>query len=365
MAMAQAVTNHFDVLVVCPSKAELDVTKAVFEYKTGRKFESSPHFPRDVLVCEEWNSSSMTVAMVSQRQPGGEECRKLVQTMSSWMTARLVAMTGICAGKEDKSFHVEHGSVVVAKTAKTTNPGLGTKKSSSTLHESVPFPDVISLDSEALIKSIEGLASESSEVWRRFIPKEYECPSPRYAKELILQELDKGKLEKETLLTRLLQSKESLAVTEKTWNRILDQMLNKGGPPWVKEERTTYKISTKGKEHKEDASKAFLREYVPKVLVDCIASPLAPADVVDDLQHLKLHMTTNKVSGVDLEAYYLMDEVKTRFESSLSVVMKGLSSDYSGQCVELDCFQKHAASAAAAALRYLIEQRTFLAKSKN
>ena len=116
--------DHFHVLNVCPQQSELEAARYVFEHKTNSKFEAHTDLSCSLYLCCEWNNLPLDVAMVAQVESGGIGAMKLVADLANFFSVGLIAITGICAGEQDKHKQIEYGTAVVANRTTTESGGL-------------------------------------------------------------------------------------------------------------------------------------------------------------------------------------------------------------------------------------------------
>lgn len=179
--------DRFHALVVCAQESELQAAQHVFEKETKDKFVRAHHdLPCNLRLCREWMSSpSTSVALVAQPIPGGTECMKLLSQLAKYFSADLIAMTGICAGEENKYGRIEYGSVVVAQRTTTARDGKVTTH--ARYHTQARYEDV----DRRLAPSLRQLAAEGVKDWIKCIPDIARGPSARCVRELILHEMKK------------------------------------------------------------------------------------------------------------------------------------------------------------------------------
>ena len=174
--------DHFHVLIVCPQQSELEAARYVFEHETNSKFEEAhTDLSCSLYLCREWNNLPLNVAMVAQVESGGIGAMNLVADLANYFSVGLIAMTGICAGEEDKYNEIEYGTVVVANRTTTESGGL--EKANETFEPRALYKE---LDKQ-ISPAINELVATKESSWVDGIPSQSYRPSPRYVKELLLQ----------------------------------------------------------------------------------------------------------------------------------------------------------------------------------
>lgn len=352
--------DYFHVLIVCPRESELQAARRVFEHQSITKFESAhTDLSFNLRLCRGWKSLPLNVAMVAQVRPGGIETMKLVSELAKHFSAGLIAMTGVCAGEENKYTGVEYGTVVVAKRTTTESGGLS--QADGTYQ---PHALYIDLDKQISPTINELIQLGESHIWLEYIPGKSYCPSPRYVRELLLDHvLDNGSdgISKRQLLRTVeeatLHSISSLVIDE-----VLSKMQNEA-EPWVcaGDEAGVYKPTDQGERYARSEA-GFLREDRDIITV-ISASMLSVSTETESLDKeigaLKQRVANRDVKAVDHEAHFFMEQATSCFSPGLPIVMKGIS-DYGTEVSKMNYYEVCAASTSASFLRHFITQKNYL-----
>ena len=364
------VVDHFNVFIVCAMESELQATKGVLENGTESKFENKYLGMGDlstlnVRMCEKWNSTEMKVGMVAQTQMGGIECHKLVSKLAKYFTANVLAMTGICAGDENKYGHVEHGCVFVADRTTVESGGKVTEGGGYQ-----PRALYRELD-KGILASVNELVTGPS-VWLEYIPENAIRPSPRYLQQLILDIVSKSGedgITKKDLLDKLTDMKLPGMTTMDGYNsgmiygEVLKRMIQQKSP-WVSRTvKYSYIATDEGKEYSEDEY-PFPREDKIKAITDCMVSiPHVNLNLKEELKAIKERVASRDVKAVDMEAHMFMEDAIDIFARrgvlGKAIVMKGIA-DYGSDGSRGDYFQVYAASTSAAFLRHMMTVKQHL-----
>ncbi|XP_062503894.1 uncharacterized protein LOC134180724 [Corticium candelabrum] len=346
--------DHFHVLIVCSQQSGMQAACRVFEHQTDSKFERvHTDLPYSLCLCRKWNGLPLTIAMVAQVKSGGTETMKLVADLANYFTVGMIAMTGICAGEEDKYNEIEYGTVVVANRTTTESGGL--EKADSKFESHARYKEV----DKQILPAINELVAVKGSLSMDCIPSQSYRPSPRYVKELLLKSvLDSGGIKMEDLVATIeskLPGIEILAL-----NEVLDKIMN-DSKPWISTEDKLLKATDEGKVYANDQSSFPCGDHdVIAAVSASIGSVLTEVNNLDkEMETLKQRMEDRDIKAIDREAHFFMEQATDSFSPGLPIVMKGIS-DYGTEPSKLSYYRVHAASTSAAFLRHFVAQKNFL-----
>lgn len=304
------------------------------------------------MMCRYWNKTPLTVAMISQPDTGETECTARLTELQKHFRVDLAVMTGTCAGAEDVHGGVEYGTVVIAKRT-------GIESGNKTVDGGfLPQGNPAKLDKE-MISAIQAVAVRlgSSTGWLSTIPREAWRPSPRYAKELILDEVlnSETKMNKKDLF-RKLQGQEGLDRMDlRVWDSILKNACEVDGWLNVSAGVVTYKDC--GIKYKDEAYD-FPRKDKISILMDSIGTIRCGVQNLSKvISKYRRQMSDGQLKGIDMEAHHFMTHCTAAFPGCIPLVMKGIS-DY-GSLSKQDYYCEFAASTPVAFLRHLLTQQPF------
>ena len=345
--------DHFHVLIFCALECERQAARKVMENGTDSEFVSThAEIVTGLMLCRNWNKTPLTVAMISQPDTGETECTARLTELQKNFSVDLAVMTGTCAGAEDVHGGVEYGTVVIAKRTdiewgkKTTDGGF------------LPQGNPAKLDARLIsaIESVAGRLGRGTD-WLNTIPQETWRPSPRYAQELILNEVlrSETKMNKKDLF-RKLQSQEGLGQIDlRIWDSILKKTCEVDG--WVNVSAGVVTYTQCGIDYKNDAFD-FPRKDEINVIVDSIGTIRCGIENLPKvIGKYRRQMSDGQLKGIDMEAHHFMTHSKAAFPGCIPLVMKGVS-DY-GNLSKQDYYCEFAASTPVAFLRHLLTQQPF------
>jgi hypothetical protein len=342
--------SHFHLLIFFAQQFEQSSAQNVFEAQTLTKFEPTYW---DLLpglsVCENWNSSGLTVAMMTQAEMGETACTTRLTKFRDYFRADMIVMLGTCSGVEDCDRGVEYGSVVVAK--RTVIEG-GTIRSNG---DHFPYANVLSIDEDLLV-SINTVVEElrnSEQKWLEVIPTDMRCPSPRRAKEIVLNTVVTNgcRMKKQDLYQALKRVETSRRFP---WDLILKYMSG-----WIRDSQGQVEATEDGLSYKEQSFQ-FPREDEIRVMVDSIGSLRCKTEnLPNDLATLKERMSDYKVNVFDMESHHFMNQCKALFPDCLPLVVKGIARYGTGEKIH-KYYKDYAAATPAAFLRHILTQKTII-----
>ena len=360
--------DHFDVLIVCPRESELQAARHVFEHETNSKFEEAhTDLPYNVRLCRGWNDLALNVAMVAQVECGGIECMKLVADLAKHFTVGLIAMTGICAGEEDRKRGIEYGTVVVAK--RTTTECGGLDKEDGTVQSRARYIEVSKMLAPALNELVE---TRENDKWSSYVPAKLYRDSPRYVKELLLEcVLDNEEIKekdcagnkkkklfvgiKKKMLLAIMESK-LLGLTKHDVIEVLEKMEKEQKPlVYAEGKRREYKSTEAGELYANEETGFALEDKTFTVVFASIGSVFMDTERVD-MTKVRQRMGDHGIKAIDKEAHFLMEQATDSFSPGLAVVMKGIS-DYGSGSSKLMYYEAYAAATPAAFLRHFITEK--------
>lgn len=347
--------DHFHALVVCAQEFELQAARSVFEMETKNTFvQAHNDLPFNLRVCRDWMSSRTNVALVAQPNTGGIECMKLLAQLAQYFSADLIAMTGTCAGEENKYLNIEHGTVVIAERTTTVSGGKVTADGRYRIQAQYKDLD------RRLAPSLKQLVEEEVANWIEYVPEAVRRPSPRYVRELILKEvMERGPngITNRKLLN-LLEDCHIPGMTRKAFYGIIYTMLQRN-EPWLHfggDRGFSLLLTEEGEKYVRNAAE-FPRKDNLSVLCGSMGAISHESDILDtEMPTLKKQMGDWDLKGIDQESHYFLEQASQCFSPGLAVVMKGIS-DYGTRESKLQYYQRMAASTSAAFLRHFLVQR--------
>ena len=348
-----AARDHFHILIFCALESELQAACRVLENGTNSSFQDAH---TDVVcglrVCRGWNNTGLTVAMISQREPGGGACcLRLVELRRLFFSVDLAVMTGSCASVQDMELRIEYGCVVVAER---TEEGIETQDGNFLARAN---PAKLDENLRVLIKSLSGKLDGSRD-WLDVIPHEARLPSPRYAQEIVISELFKSKtgFKKRDLLA-ILNGKEGVAnISSRTWGSILTQAADIAG--LVSISHGIVSCTYEARAYERDAYEFPRRDEI-KVVVDSIGcNRHLTWPLPNTIATYQKEIANRRIRGIDVDAHQFMTHSKDAFPDCLPLVMKGISGY--GDRQQHDYYQQYAALTPIAFLRHLLTQQPFL-----
>ncbi|XP_062515719.1 uncharacterized protein LOC134191155 [Corticium candelabrum] len=306
-----------------------------------------------LLVCRGWNGTVLTIAMISQTEPGETTCCGRLTELQRYFSVDLAVMTGSCAGVQDVEVGIEYGCVVVAERT-VMEEGIETPDGEFLAHGN---PAKLDENLSVLIKSSLGKLDGSRD-WLNVIPHEARFPSPRYAQEIVISEVFKREtgLKKKDLFA-ILEGKEDVEnISCRTWDTILTQAADVAG--LVSISHGIVSCTEEARAYERDAYEFPRRDEI-KVVVDSIGSVRTlTKPLPNTIATYRKRMANWRIRGIDVEAHQFMTHSKAAFPDCLPLVMKGIS-DY-GDRLQHDYYQEYAASTPIAFLRHLLTRQPFL-----
>jgi hypothetical protein len=361
--------ERVNLLCVFPREQELRVAKEIFETGTDCKFELDPRFSHLPLrICRAWksgpSSGKLTIGFLAQLKPGSDGCSKRLCEVAEFFTPDLVAMVGVCGSTEDRRSGRQHGCVIIVKKA-TKMAGIKCKDSNH-LKVDATYVD---LDSE-LDGRIASFAESEQPSWLELIPNTLRCPSPRSARDIIIDMLDTNhKMPKKSILeecSRIQKTKEFGAMDTRSWALIINEMLE-GPNPWlqvVDEEQCTLKNTHRSTSYIHNADDILGVDRIRAFLGTMGTTELQMEDLSSEISDLKTAMSANSLIAIDQESYGFMKLCRDQFKHSMCVVVKGISETYITADNQLTAFQRYAVCTPAAWLRFFVTtQEQYLFKN--
>lgn len=351
---AKSSSKHFHVLILSPTETQLKATLSVFEAESGEvKFETleSGTYLR---VIRNWNSTSLDLVFDAQSENGERACNmRLSELLRHNVKPDLMVMTGACAGVVDVDRNIEHGTVVVAKRAVIES---GTTLAS---HEHAPYSDPVKLDHSLMnLCNTEIASAIDDKTWLYSIPDKLRRPSPRYAQELILNEILLGKdMSKLELYQKMMEKGiEYPGMTKRWWDAVLKKMLPVSGNGMVCIEAGKLKVTEKGNSYTEEAFD-FPRKDEISVIMESIGSVRCESEKLpEELPGYVLRMSDHKLVAIDLESHAFMTQAKSVFPDCLPMVIKGIEHYGTPQSTQ-DFYVDYAAATPAAFLKRFLSQK--------
>ena len=294
----------------------------------------------------------------------------MVLSVAKHFSVGLIAMTGICAGEEDRKRGIEYGTVVVAK--RTTTECGGLEKEDGTVQSRARYIEVSKMLAPALNELVE---TRENHKWSSYVPAKLYHASPRYVKELLLEcvldneeikekkdcaGIKKKKLSVGIKKKMLLASMESklLGLTKHDVMEVLEKMEKEHEPLVYAEGKLQEYKSTEAGELYANEQVEFLQENRSFTVVSgSIGSVSMDTERLDrEMTELKQRMGDHDIKAIDKEAHFLMEQATDSFSPGLAVVMKGIC-DYGTESSKLMYYEAYAAATPAAFLRHFITEK--------
>ena len=366
--MASSDLEHVNLLCLFPRESDLQAAKDVFEHDTGSKFVLDPRrLQVGARICQKWKSNrdanEISVLFASQTKSGGTECSSRLSELASHYSADLAVMAGTCTGLEDADSRLQHASVLVVRKA-TLMAGLQSTGLQST--EFRADAEYAELESE-LVKLIDPfITTEIDGVngWLDVIPDHRCCPSPRYAREIVIEMLsDSRGLAKRDVLGKVQQLQQTVkrfsAMDSAKWGYIIRTMMN-DSVPWIEviDDELCILKNTKRAVKYYNAADHFPRKDQVGVSLCTIGSmDWQLENLASEINELRRRMATKTLVAVDQESYQFMKLCPSILKGSRCLVVKGMSEYCPGMHGQPAVFETYAACTAAAFLRSLVTKR--------
>ena len=346
-----------NLLIVCSQSPDSQVVETVLQHESDGKFLLQSD-DINLRYCSKWRPKSkghpfLTVALASQKSSDVHSCSERLTELSSRYQPELLVMLGRCSSVEVEHSVVEHGCVFIAKKAAISR---GTKHGEKYEVEA----EYAEVSGKMMTLMNEFVHRESPE-WSKLVPSDMQCPSPRYAREIVLDIIisEPDGITKKSVLERCQKLKGFSgfgAMSNMTWASIIKCLVNE--KEWIEEtgeHGDVLKATKQGHKYSRNAHEGiFPKRDSPSLIFETIGTVDHPSVMTPaDTENLRRRMGANRLMAVDKDAYRFMKEAKTLFPEAHYVVIKGVTDHYTEE-QPINCYEKFVVASSAAFLKYFI-----------